>query len=181
MPNQSANKIARKIHDGIAQDLVALGYALDQSLAAPNLHLTTRSELRTIRFQVSTLIEKVRAEILELRISPPSIIESAEEVCGSKLGQIDLQVAVPNYLNSAIVELLRNAVRHSGATVINLISYLADDQLVIEVSDNGSGGFDQKQIGFGLIGVTETITELAGEINFIEIKPGLLIRLSIPQ
>lgn len=64
MTSQSARiEIAREIHDGIAQDLVALGYRLDAVLAAPGTPASFRNEVRTIRFTVSDLIEKVRAEI----------------------------------------------------------------------------------------------------------------------
>ena len=73
MNTRGTNQIARQIHDGIAQDLVALGYSLDLSLAAPELPITTRAELRTLRFEVTELIEKVRREILNLRNTAPDL------------------------------------------------------------------------------------------------------------
>ena len=38
-----------------------------------------------------------------------------------------------------------------------------------------------KQDRFGLVGVTEAIAELSGQIEFINLAPGLLIRVSIPS
>ena len=92
MNKPGANQIARKIHDGIAQDLVALGYRVDQALGAPELPKTTRLELRNLRFGITDLIEKVRREILNLRSSTSNLEEVAQAICGNRLTEIDLQV-----------------------------------------------------------------------------------------
>jgi signal transduction histidine kinase len=181
LTTRGTNQIARQIHDGIAQDLVALGYSLDQSLGAPELPITTRAELRTLRFGVSELIEKVRREILNLRNSTPDLADQAIAICGDRLGQIDLAAPLNQTLQQLVIELLRNAVAHSGASLINLRT-LSDEALtVIEVSDNGIGGVEMKADRFGLVGINEAVAELSGQIEFINLTPGLLIRVSIPN
>jgi signal transduction histidine kinase len=75
---------------------------------------------------------------------------------------------------------LRNAAEHSGASVINLQSYQDQAHTVIEVSDNGIGGVEMKANRFGLVGITEAVAELSGRIEFVNLAPGLLIRVSIP-
>lgn len=181
MNTRGTNQIARQIHDGIAQDLVALGYSLDQSLGVPELPISTRAELRTLRFAVTELIEKVRREILNLRNTSPDLTEQAIAICGDRLGQVDLAVSLDQALKQIVVELLRNAAEHSGASLINLRT-LSDEALtVIEVSDNGTGGVEMKADRFGLVGVTEAVAELSGKIEFINLTPGLLIRVSIPN
>jgi signal transduction histidine kinase len=179
--SRGTNQIARQIHDGIAQDLVALGYSIDQSLGAPELPTSTRTELRTLRFAVTDLIEKVRREILNLRISESDLSEKVIELCGSRLGLLDLQVALDHSLHPMVIELLRNATKHSGASVINLQTYQDQARTVIEVSDNGIGGVEMKSDRFGLIGIAEAVAELPGQIEFIQLAPGLLIRVSIPS
>ena len=161
--------------------MVALGYRLDLSLGAPELPIATRAELRTLRFEVTTLIEKVRREILDLRTSAPDLTEQAIVICGDRLGQIDLAIPLDPTLNPIVFELLRNAVEHSGASVINLHTYSDDALTVIEVSDNGIGGVEMKADRFGLVGISEAVTELSGKIEFINLTPGLLIRVSIPS
>jgi len=178
---RGTNQIARQIHDGIAQDLVALGYSLDQSLGAPELPIFTRAELRTLRFEVTDLIEKVRREILNLRNTAPDLIEQANLICGDRLGQVDLVVPLDQALKQIVVELLRNAAEHSGASLINLRTYSDEALTVIEVSDNGIGGVEMKADRFGLIGISEAVAELSGNIEFINLAPGLLIRVSIPS
>jgi len=179
--SRGTNQIARQIHDGIAQDLVALGYSIDQSLGAPELPTSTRAELRTLRFEVSQLIEKVRREILNLRSTAPDLGEQAIAICGDRLGKVDLATPLGQSLDPIAVELLRNAAEHSGASVINLRSYSDQAHTVIEVSDNGIGGVEMKADRFGLVGITEAVAELAGKVEFINLTPGLLIRVSIPN
>ena len=181
MNSPGINQIARNIHDGIAQDLVALGYSIDQALAAPELTTTTRIELRTLRFKVTELIEKVRREILNLRSSQPSLEVLAREICADRLGTLDLQVEVEQKIYPLVLELLRNSIQHSGATVINLCSFERDAFTVIEVSDNGNGFVEMKSNRFGLPGVIEQVSEFAGKIDFADLNPGLLIRVSIPN
>lgn len=181
MNTRGTNQIARQIHDGIAQDLVALGYRLDLSLGAPELPTSTRVELRTLRFEVTTLIEKVRREILNLRTAAPELTEQAVVICGDRLGQVDLAISLDLALSPIAIELLRNAAEHSGASVINLHTYSDKALTVIEVSDNGIGGVEMKADRFGLVGISEAVAELSGKIEFINLTPGLLIRVSIPR
>ena len=181
MNARGTNQIARQIHDGIAQDLVALGYSLDQSLGAPELPASTRAELRTLRFAVTDLIEKVRREILNLRNISPDLRELAIAICGDGLGEVDLAIPLDRSLNPIIVELLRNATKHSGASVINLRSYQEQAFTVIEVSDNGIGGVEMKTDRFGIVGLAEAVAELSGQIEFVNLTPGLVIRVSIPS
>lgn len=181
MNARGTNQIARQIHDGIAQDLVALGYSLDQSLGVPELPTSTRSELRTLRFAVTDLIEKVRREILNLRNSTPELGEQVSVICGDRLGKVDLEIPLDLSLNPIVIELLRNAAKHSGATLINLRSYRDQTFTVIEVSDNGIGGVDMKADRFGLLGISEAVAELFGHFEFVSLSPGLLIRVSIPS
>ena len=60
-------RLARELHDGIAQDLVALGYSLDLILADPAMDKTSRAAIRKTRLDIDALIYKVRREILALR------------------------------------------------------------------------------------------------------------------
>ena len=59
--------LARELHDGVAQDLVALGYELDLLLAAADTQAPVRKGIRSLRFQVDEMITKVRREIYQLR------------------------------------------------------------------------------------------------------------------
>jgi len=177
----SVNQVARKLHDGLAQDLVALGYRLDQSLGRAELPLETRVELRTLRFEVTALIEKVRREILDLRLPTSSLRETAMEICGDRLGIFQCSAELPAQQISVIIELLRNSVVHSGASLINLMVNQDKEFTIIEISDNGNGRVEMKANHFGLVGVREAVAEEGGEISFIDLAPGLLVRITLPH
>jgi signal transduction histidine kinase len=107
--------------------------------------------------------------------------EQATTICGDRLGVFELTIPLDNSLNPIVIELLRNATEHSGASLINLRTRQDQTFTVIEVSDNGIGGLEMKTDRFGLVGIAEAVAELSGQIEFIDLAPGLLIRVSIPS
>ena len=111
-------RLAQELHDGIAQDLVGLGYAIDSIVAAPHTPNDIRAELRTLRFAMSSLVDKVRAEIFSLRTSTDTLLSRYENSTNFELQKV-------------FAELLRNVHEHSQATL-----------LTITVHDNGVGGVD---------------------------------------
>ena len=181
MSQSTVHQVARKLHDGLAQDLVALGYRLDQSLGRAELPLETRVELRTLRFEVTALIEKVRREILDLRLPASSMHETAIEICGDRLGIFRCSAELTSNQISVITELLRNSIAHSGASLINLMASQDKEFTIIEVSDNGNGRVEMKANHFGLLGVREAVAQEGGEISFIDQAPGLLVRITLPR
>ena len=73
LPSYEKLAIARELHDGIAQDLVGIGYSLDLLLAEPGLDTFARAQVRRTRLEIDALIAKVRSEILNLR-SPTEVL-----------------------------------------------------------------------------------------------------------
>lgn len=156
-PNERV-RLAQDLHDGIAQDLVGLGYRIDALIAAFGTPNDIRSELRTLRFAMSDLVEKVRGEIFELRTNSANLISrSAFE---SSLGY---------ELEKIFGELLRNVETHSKAT-----------ELKITVHDNGIGGALEKLGHHGLTGVRERVQKLNGELAIESNSDGTKVLVVIP-
>ena len=156
-PNERV-RLAQDLHDGIAQDLVGLGYRIDALIAAIGTPNEIRLELRTLRFAMSDLVEKVRGEIFELRTNSanadsPSPFESTSR----------------NGLEKIFAELLRNVETHSKAT-----------ELKITVDDNGIGGALEKIGHHGLTGVRERVHNLNGEIAIESNSDGTKVFVTIP-
>ena len=62
--NEERQRLAREIHDGVAQELVMVGYGIDNALASlPDDAKETAEELRALRGEVTRVIT-------ELRLSP---------------------------------------------------------------------------------------------------------------
>jgi signal transduction histidine kinase len=69
--------LAQELHDGIAQDLVGLGFSID-SLIASSQDLETKDSLRQLRFAITALIDKVRLEIHQLRTATELLSDTTE-------------------------------------------------------------------------------------------------------
>jgi signal transduction histidine kinase len=48
-PNTERTRLARELHDGLAQELAAFGYRLDQVIGDENLGNSNRASLRELR------------------------------------------------------------------------------------------------------------------------------------
>ena len=153
--NNERVTLAQELHDGIAQDLVVLGFSIDQAISKcqdPDLKIS----LRQIRFTTTELIEKLRRQMHELRASEPLTVPS---------GQIDTMFETVRIVQ----EVLRNIETHSGATSFE-----------IQIADNGVGGALPKVDSFGLVGIQERVRKLNGEITIASDQQGTRIGVRIP-
>ena len=175
-PNTERTRLARELHDGLAQELASLGYRLDQIIGSNNLDNINRTPLRQIRFSISGLINQVRDEIFELRTNESksfkaqldqqlSTILSHSEITYEIHGDIQVKSNQRFELIRAVRELVFNAVRHADCSEIQI--RLTSHQ--IEIQDNGIGGVIEKQNSYGLLGVRERLAEIGA---LIEIKSG---------
>ena len=146
--------LAQELHDGIAQDLVGLGFSIDNAISN-SADPTTRTELRAVRFAITEIIEKVRIEIHQLRELSPS--------------QIGFTPTYSYELNRVFSEILRNVEQHSNATALS-----------INVADNGIGGAIEKKGSFGLTGIQERVKALRGETLIESDQNGTRIVINIP-
>jgi len=149
-------KLAQELHDGIAQDLVGLGYQVDSLVGATGTPPELRSQLRSLRFALTELIEKIREEILVLR-SDNQVLKSKYETST----QFELQ--------RIFAELVRNSQEHSAAT-----------SLTIRVLDNGLGGAIEKPGHYGLTGIAERVKTLDGTIAIESNSAGTCVSITIP-
>jgi signal transduction histidine kinase len=153
--NNERVTLAQELHDGIAQDLVVLGLSIDQAISDcsdPDL----KNSLRQIRFTTTALIEKVRAEMHQLRDAQP--LQGSDEPLDTMHETLRI-----------VQELLRNIEKHSGAHKVQ-----------IEIQDDGSGGFGPKEGSFGLRGIQERVEKLNGEISIDSNSKGTKIGVTIP-
>jgi signal transduction histidine kinase len=183
-------ELARDLHDGIAQDLVALGYELDLLLGATESTVQSRREIRALRFKIDDLIAKVRREMYALRDPEVTTFQEAlselvEEICGDlHVTQTISQISIPNSYQSELkaiaTELLRNAKVHSRASHIEVLLKGVENRTYLEVSDNGVGGaqVNTSRLGrLGLVGVKERVEQLHGQFEIISTENGTRIKV----
>lgn len=180
LPSLERIQIAQDLHDGIAQDLVGIGYSLDLLLSDESLSSEARHEIRATRFAVDELISKVRKEILNLRRGTGEPLRAqiqslATQICSELEVEFHLdEIAVPFQEEVEILaiatEILRNCIAHSRATRIVINFYSVNNRICLEVVDNGIGGANVKDGRFGLVGLKERVHALGGSITIESIE-----------
>ncbi|ASY29146.1 histidine kinase [Candidatus Planktophila lacus] len=190
MSNPARLELARDLHDGIAQDLVALGYELDLLLGTTESTVESRREIRVLRFKVDDLISKVRREMYALRDPQVTTFQDAlsqliNEICGDlQVTQTISHFSIPNSyqpeLKAIATELLRNVKAHSRASHIEVLLKGVENRTYLEVSDNGVGGAQVNTSGLGrlgLMGVKERVEQLHGQLKIISTENGTRIKV----
>ena len=166
-PNSERTRIARELHDGLAQELASLGYRLDQIIGDTNLDNKNRYSLRELRFTLTGLIHQVRDEIFELRTNTNkalkqqledqiSVLLSGSDIDYEVTGELEVESNKRFELVRAIREVVINSKRHSGCSQIQI--NLSDEKIVI--TDNGSGGLTEKTNSYGLLGIQERLNQI---------------------
>ena len=147
--------LAQELHDGIAQDLVGLGFSID-SLISTSRDQAAKESLRQLRFLVTELIDKVRLEIHQLRTANDLISKTDETDSSYELLRV-------------LAEILRNVTEHAHAS-----------HLSIQITDNGIGGAQSKDGSFGLVGIQERIGNIGGDIRIDSGQLGTKISIELP-
>jgi NarL family two-component system sensor histidine kinase LiaS len=186
-PNSERIRIARELHDGLAQELASLGYRLDQIIGNSYLDNKNRYSLRELRFTLTGLINQVRDEIFELRTNSIkglkqqvddqiSVLLSGSDIDYEVVGEIEIDSDKRFELIRAVREIIVNARRHSGCSHISI--NLSNEKIVI--SDNGLGGVTDKAHSYGLTGVQERLTQIGALLSYESNSTGtkMIIKLS---
>ena len=183
-PKSERTRLARELHDGLAQELSAFGYQLDQIIGDQKLDNKNRGLLRQSRFSLSGIISQVRDEIYELRNENLKAFSqqlddqiasllSASEINYQMSGDIEVKSAIKFELLRAIRELVLNARYHANCENINI----ALAEKVITISDDGIGGFEKKEKSFGITGVIERLGLINAELKIDSNQGGTTIQI----
>ena len=196
------NRIARDIHDTVAQSLFGIVYSLDACIAMlPHKADDVRGELIELRSLANNAHDEVRRSIFDLWPSALTIelfmadLSNYVEGCCrprpfsiifSNSGDFNsLSSGMRRTVYRMAQEALANAARHSGAGSARLCLTVTDDEVYLVVSDDGKG-FDpaialsrsQNREHFGLHGIRERAVALGGECEIVS-RPNAGARLMI--
>ena len=151
---EERQRLAREIHDGVAQEVASLGYALDE-LVATAVDDRQRGQLADVRSEVSRVVSELRLSIFDLRseISPAAGLGSAlsdyVRTVGSRSGltvhlTLDesparLRTEVETELLRIVQEAVTNARKHSNAQNLWVDCRIRPPFARITVQDDGTG------------------------------------------
>lgn len=185
-------RLARELHDGIAQDLVGVGYSLDLLLANPESSVDTRSQLRALRFTVTELIGKVRREIYFLR--QPSTLtlsdgirNTAQTLCTELELRMDgdevslpLESELAYEIHRIAQEILRNIAAHAQASMVKISLVQSEGILELRISDDGIGGAEASATRFGIHGIRDRASTINASVEVQSDSNGTRIWLRVP-
>jgi signal transduction histidine kinase len=181
--NEERQRLAREIHDGVAQELVMVGYGIDNALAAlPPSAVETADELRALRAEVTRVITELRLSLFELRSEvdrqtglSAAIAEYARTVAatGGLRVHFSLEETTARLPAAVEAELLRiaqeaitNARKHAGAQNLWVSCEIDPPFARIEVSDDGAGiGPSRPEGRFGLAIMAERAERIRGALE----------------
>lgn len=187
--NEERQRLAREIHDGVAQELVMVGYGIDNAQATlPEGAGETAEELRTLRGEVTRVITELRLSLFELRSEvdrngglAAAIAEYARTL-GTSAGlrvhftfdesTARLPAATEAELLRIAQEAITNARKHAGASNLWVTCTVDPPFAEIEVSDDGKGFADDRPDGrYGLTIMAERAERIRGKLKITPRHP----------
>jgi two-component system NarL family sensor kinase len=183
---EERNRLAREIHDTLAQSLAGIALHLETADALleagsnpDRVHRAVTQALHLTR----TSLEDARRSVLDLRAAPlegrslPEALQSLAEVssvssgvnfiCHMETGALNLPTRIENGLYRLAQEAISNIVQHSRARQARMSLTANAERVVLRIADDGQG-FDQEAVPggrFGLVGMNERVKLLNGHME----------------
>jgi signal transduction histidine kinase/ligand-binding sensor domain-containing protein len=190
---EERGRLAREIHDTLAQGFVGISSQLDAVALTLNGHVDmARKHLELARKMVRHSLTEARRSVMDLRASaleghdlPSALSEAAHQWTAGSPVQVHVDVEgdsgplpeeTEQHLLRIAQEAVTNAVKHARASQVNIHLEMANRKLSLRVADNGRG-FEQdeafSELGghFGLLGMRERAERLGGELR-LHSEPG---------
>jgi signal transduction histidine kinase len=192
--------MARELHDGLAQGLLALRLkigllSLEFGAKAPEIDTRVESMVCLVDDAIKVVrdaITSLRPVTLDLGMLPALewLVEQFSADTGipcefrSDLPSVSLSEKHTMAMFRVAQEALRNIFRHAAASRARLSLVSEGDFYLLEISDDGRG-FDPSKINpksFGLLGIKERVSMFSGTYQ-LETAPGkgTVIRIRIPR
>ena len=184
---QERNRIAREIHDNLAQEILGVSVQLEivarlmpVSTETARTHLDrARSLVRSSIAEARRYVWDLRSQSLEDRDLPTALAEMTRRLTAETNVQTQFQVSgtfrplpaqVENNLLRIGQETVNNAVRHAQARTITVNLDFDARNVRLSVRDDGRGFEQQSQSNgtnghFGLISIRERAEEMGGSVR----------------
>jgi signal transduction histidine kinase len=195
------NRIAREIHDNLAQDILGISVQLElvarllpaaAESAKPHLD-RARILVRNSMAEARRYVWDLRSQDLEHKDLPTALNDTARRLTRDTEVQVLVQVsgifrpvppAIENNLLRIAQEAINNSVKHAGAQRVMIDLHFEADALQLRVQDDGRG-FDtaaENHDGhFGLVGMRERAREIQGELKIqSEPESGTQVIVNVP-
>lgn len=179
-------RLAREIHDGIAQEIAGLAFVVDD-VAARVEEPEVREDVNRIRSELTRMVSELRLSIFELRTNVDSaeglgaaLSKYAREV-GARAGltmhlvlqeaETRLSPEVEMELMRIVQEALTNILKHAQAKNVWVMLRTAPPKATVRVSDDGIGLGNGRRDSYGLEIMQERAQRIGGSLE-VRQRPG---------
>lgn len=194
-------RLAREMHDGLAQELASLGYAVDALTAAAH-SAEDRARLEELRARITALVAETRCSLAGLRVAVGAGLglAGAVQLLAASLSDVSgvpIEVAIEDdgaggrsgrltaeaegELFRITQEALNNAVKHADASLIRVDAVLDGSGAHLTVTDDGRG-FQGPRRGSHGLAVMHERAELIGATLTLGnlVTGGFRVTVSLP-
>ncbi|WP_280401972.1 sensor histidine kinase [Nocardia carnea] len=171
--DEERRRIERDLHDGVQQRVVALSITLARVERESDAGVRAGLHRRALA-ETGQLLDELRE--VSWRIYPAMLARDGLHATLEALADrtplpirlsVDLPVRAPRPVESAcyftVSEAVTNAIKHSGATALEIAAGRHGDTLWLRIRDDGCGGADPT--GHGLAGIATRINSLDGTLT----------------
>jgi signal transduction histidine kinase len=185
---QERLRISRDLHDVIGHQLTAL--SLNLEVAKHKVSQEFKPLLEENLQLAKTLLTDVRQVVKEMRDQEQFDLVSSLENLINQLPNCQLKVISSPDINSlqlkqqlmfCLQEGVSNALRHGKANLFTFTSEKTDNNLMIELSDNGSANktSSNSSFGSGLAGMKERLIDFTGEVELMTNENGCTLKIHV--
>jgi signal transduction histidine kinase len=185
--DDARRRLQRDVHDGAQQRLVhtiiSLKLARDRAANGGDVSELIAEALTNAQDANQQLRDIVRG-ILPAALIRSGLAAGIESLMTDAAIHVDLDLALPRLpvpvettAYFAVAEAMTNTVKHASASRISISGAVADDVLLLVVTDDGTGGADPAA-GTGLTGLADRIEAIHGAMT-VESPVGVGTRLTV--
>lgn len=194
--NNERKRLAREIHDTLGHALTGIAAGIDACIAMIDSNpQATKQQLQVVSKVVRQGIKDVRNSLNKLRpgaLEEQGLKGAIEKMIDEfssvsdlvihfdyRLDKIDFENTKEDILFRIVQESITNALRHGGATQIDISFYIENDVLFVKIKDNGIG-CEKIKLGYGLKQMKERVAIINGTVEY-DGSEGFLTVVKIPM
>jgi PAS domain S-box-containing protein len=200
MQDDERRRIARELHDGLGQEMVALKMLLNGIARSPlslqayigdatNVIDRATQQIRTLSYLLHPPLLDEVGLLSALRwylegLTERSGIDTKLEVSPTEFPRLALELETAMF--RIIQEALTNVFRHSGARRAWITLTQQEGEVSVKVRDDGKGVVDgivelrSGTTGVGIRGMSERAKEFGGQLLVTRANPGTVVEVTIP-
>ncbi len=189
---EERTRLARELHDTLAHTLTAIIVSLEAGKKLVEKEpRKALNEINKSQDQARKGLDEVRQTVKTLRSRKSEKLAFTDAIKGLTRdysgSDIDIRLDFENTatlspsleptLYRIVQESITNSIRHGAAKLIQIRLKQAENELVLEIEDNGKGCSDLSE-GYGLRGIRERVLEIGGQVYFqSKTQGGFLVKV----